>query len=58
MEIEVIPCKNKFGKFIIVGYDDVKKYYHIYFNDDKQEIKDKYEIKEEDKVNKIKIIID
>ena len=32
VEIEVIPCKNKFGKFIIVGYDDVKKYYHIFFS--------------------------
>ena len=33
-------------------------YYHIYFNDNKEEIKNKYRIEQEDKVTKIKIIID
>ena len=56
IEIEIIPMKNKYGRFINI-YDD-KKYYHIYFNDNKEEIKYKYEIKEGDKVTKVKIIID
>ena len=33
-------------------------YYHIYFNDNNEEIKNKYYIEKEDKVTKIKIIID
>ena len=45
------------NKFINVKEED-KIYYHIYFNDNKEDIKDKYEIEEEDKVTKIKIIID
>ena len=57
IEIEVIPSKGKYGKFIIVDEND-KLYYHIYFNDNKEEINNKYKIKEEDKVTKIKIIID
>ena len=56
IEIDIIPCKDKYGKFININKND-KIYYHIYFNDNKEEIKDKYEIKEEDKVTKIKIII-
>ena len=57
IEIEIIPIKDKYGKFININEND-KLYYHIYFNDNKEEIKNKYEIKEEDKVTKIKIIID
>ena len=57
IEIEVIPAKGKYGKFIIVDEND-KLYYHIYFNDNKEEIKNKYEIYKKDKVKKIKIIID
>ena len=70
IEIEIIPTKDKYGKFIKINEND-KLYYHIYFNDDKEEIKNKYEIEEEDgmikheyyideedKVTKIKIIID
>ena len=70
IEIEIIPAKGKYGKFIKVDEND-KLYYHIYFNDNKEEIKNKYRIKEEngvtkheyyfeeeDKVTKIKIIID
>ena len=56
IEIDIIQCKDKYGKFININKND-KIYYHIYFNDNKEEIKDKYEIKEEDKVTKIKIII-
>ena len=69
IEIEIIPDKGKYGKFININEND-KLYYHIYFNDNKEEIKNKYRIKEEvdvtiheyyideeDKVTKIKIII-
>ena len=71
IEIEIIPAKGKYGSFINIDEND-KLYYHIYFNDNIEEIKNKYEIKkdifgvtkheyyikEEDKVTKIKIIID
>ena len=57
IEIEIILTKDKYGKFLNINEND-KLYYHIYFNDNKEEIKNKYEIKEEDKVTKIKIIID
>ena len=70
IEIEIIPKKGEYDKFINVNKKD-KSYYHIYFNDNKEEIKNKYRIKEEDgvikhkyyieeedKVTKIKIIID
>ena len=53
IEIEIIPTKGKYGKFINIDEND-KLYYHIYFNDNKEEIKNKYEIEEEDKVTKIK----
>ena len=70
IEIEIIPTKGKYGEFINIDEND-KLYYHIYFNDNKEEIKNKYKvneddgvtrheyyIEEEDKVTKIKIIID
>ena len=57
IEIEIIPTKDKYGKFININKKD-KLYYHIYFNDNKEEIKNKYEINKKDKVTKIKIIID
>ena len=74
IELEIIPTKGKYGKFININEND-ELYYHIYFNDNKDEIKNKYKIytedgmikheyyheyyiDEEDKVTKIKIIID
>ena len=42
--IEIIPTKDKYGDFIHINEND-KLYYHIYFNDNKEEIKNKYEIK-------------
>ena len=57
IEIEIIPTKDKYGQFIHIKEND-KLYYHIYFNDNNEEIKNKYFIREEDKVTKIKIIID
>ena len=71
IEIEIIPVKGEYGKFIHIDNENDKLYYHIYFNDNKEEIKNKYKIKEvdgvtkheyyideEDKITKIKIIID
>ena len=58
IEIEIIPVKGEYGKFIHIDNENDKLYYHIYFNDNKEEIKNKYRIEEEDKVTKIKIIID
>ena len=57
IEIEIIPKKGEYGKFINIDEID-ELYYHIYFNDNKEEIKNKYKIQKEDKVSKIKIIID
>ena len=57
IEIEIIPTKDKYGGFINI-YENDKLYYHIYFNDNKEEIKNKYRINKKDKVTKIKIIID
>ena len=72
IEIEIIPTNyNLYRIFININEND-KLYYHIYFNDNKEEIKNKHRIKEdlfgltkneyyieeEDKVTKIKIIID
>ena len=57
IEMEIIPIKDIYSKFINIDNND-ELYYHIYFNDNKQEINNKYEIKEEDIVTKIKIIID
>ena len=57
IEIEIIPKKGEYGKFVNINEND-KLYYHIYFNDNKEEIKNKYKIDEEDKVTKIKIIIE
>ena len=57
IEIEIIPIKNKYGEFIKIVEKEDEKYYHIYFNNSKKEIK-KTTIKRKDKVAKIKIIID
>ena len=56
IEIEIKPVIKKYGQFINIEKDNKKKYYHIYFDNRKKEIKRNY-ITKEDKVNKIKIII-
>lgn len=55
--IELTPVTGKYGQFINIENDEEKQYYHIFFNDSQEEVK-KYEIKEEDKVKIIKIVID
>ena len=52
IEIEVIPKENEFGKFI----NYLNKNIQIYFNDNYEEIK-KNQIDKDDKVEKIKIIL-
>ena len=55
IEIEIKPVKNAYGKFI--NMNENKIYYHIYFDDNKEEIKRNY-LNKNDNVSKIKIIID
>jgi surface protein len=55
IEIEIKTVNSKYGRFITIFND--KKYYHIYFNDNEEEIKRNYLNKNEN-VSKIKIIID
>ena len=54
--IELIPVSNYFGNFINID-EEIKLYFHIYFNNNKEEIK-RNNLIENDKVNKIKITID
>ena len=57
IELDIIPMKGKYGEFINIKEDD-KKYFHIYFNDNKKkEIENTYLYKD-DNVSKISIIID
>ena len=56
IELEIIPIQNEYGPFIKIKEEN-KKYFHIYFNNNKEEIK-KTELNKEDKVSKINITID
>ena len=56
IEIEIKLIHNKSGKFINIKEED-KKYYHIYFNNNKEEIK-RYFLISNENVTKLKIIID
>ena len=55
IEIEIKPVNNKFGNFI--NMNENEKYYHIYFNDNEEEIKSNY-LNENENVTKLKIYID
>jgi len=55
--LEIIPKEKVYGNFINIINNDNKGYYHIYFNDNKEEIKRNY-ITEKDNAAKIKIGID
>ena len=55
IEIEIIPTINKYGKFI--NYD-INEFFHIYFNDNKDERIYNNVINKKDIVKKINIIID
>ena len=56
IEIEIKPMKYKYGKFIDIY--EYKKYYHIFFNDNKSKEIKRTSINEDDEVSKINIIID
>ena len=56
IEIEIIPIANKLTQFININKDD-EKYYHIYFNDNNEEIKRNY-LNTDDLITKIYIKID
>ena len=55
IEIELKLVGNKYGDFIHI-LEENKKYYHIYFDNSKEEIK-RYHINKNEKVKTIKIII-
>ena len=55
IEIEIKPVSNKYGKFIKIKEEEI--YYHIYFNNNEEEIKRNY-INEGEEIKMIKIIID
>ena len=57
IEIEMNPVSDIYGKFINKIKKEDESYYHIYFNDNKEEEIKRNIIKEEDKVTKIDIII-
>ena len=56
IEIDIKLKNNEYGKFINIKKED-EIYYHIYFNNNKEEIKRNY-IKNGEKIKNIKIIID
>ena len=56
IDIELKLVDNIYGTFINID-DEEKEYYHIYFDNSKEEIKRNY-LDEKEKVNSIKIIID
>ena len=56
IEIEIKPVNKKYGKFINNNKEN-EIYYHIYFNNDKDEIKRNY-LNNNENIKKIKIVID
>ena len=57
IELDIIPMKGKYGKFINIKEED-KKYFHIYFNDNKNKEIKNTSLDIDDNVYKISIIID
>ena len=57
IEIEILTNKNEYGNFINIHNNENERYFHIYFNNNKEEIKRNY-LNKNDKINNIKIIID
>ena len=63
IEIEIIPREYKYGKFINILNKKNEPYYHIFFNDEKEEIKSNKINRDEIfhdglKVDKMRIVID
>ena len=57
IEIEIIPVKTKFCKFINIPNNKTKSYFHIYINNRKEEVNIN-NINLNEKIKKIKVIID
>ena len=57
IELDIIPMKGEYGEFININEED-KKYFHIYFNDNKKKEIKKTSLDKNDNVSKISIIID
>ena len=57
IELDIIPKKGKYGKFIKI-YEEDKKFIHIYFNDNKKKEIENTSLNMDDNVSKITIIID
>ena len=57
IEIEIIPMKIKSYKLVYIKEED-EEYYHIFLNDNKEEIKNNSSVDLNDIVSKINIIID
>ena len=57
IELDIIPMKDEYGEFINIKEED-KKYFHIYFNDNKNKEIIINSLCKDDNVSKISIIID
>ena len=58
IEIEIIPCKYRYREYKIINYEDKDKlYYHIYFDNNTEEVRRNY-LSSYEQIDKIKIIID
>ena len=57
IELDIIPMKGEYGKLINIKEED-KKYFHIYFNDNKKKEIENTSLNKDDNVSKISIIID
>jgi len=57
IELDIIPMKGKYDNFININEED-KKYFHIYFNDNKKKEIENTSLNKDDNVSKITIIID
>ena len=58
IEIEIIPIENRKQREIFIHNESNESFYHIYFNDDKEEIKRNYLTVKDENVSKIIIRID
>ena len=57
IELDIIPMKGKYGNFISIKKKN-KKYFHIYFNGNKNKEIENTSLHKNDNVSKISIIID
>ena len=57
IELDIIPMKGKYGNFISIKKKN-KKYFHIYFNVNKNKEIENTSLQKNDNVSKISIIID